>query len=66
MANILKCGKKDWYEAFGLELKRDDSKVAIFEDAGDAEFKAHLTLYRTTWQYTFQLKEVERLPFLVS
>ena len=54
MPKTLKCGKQDWYEAFGLSLKTQDSNAVIYEDAGDDEDAAHMTLYRATWKYTFQ------------
>lgn len=57
MANILKCGKSEWYEAFGLTEGRGEQKCMIFEDAGDDDHPAHLTLFTATWQFMFQLND---------
>lgn len=54
---VLQAGKRDWYEALGLDLKHDEANVVVMEDVGDEDNPAHLTVYREIWKYTFQLAD---------
>jgi hypothetical protein len=54
MANVLKCSKKYWYDAFCLELPSEGAEVVAFDDAGDDDNPALITVPRGVWIYTFQ------------